>query len=211
MRFRNHKQRGQTLIETIVAIFILVMGISTSLGLAIYSFHSSDDATKSTVGTALAEQAVEGLRNYRDQEWLSTPSANCSFGGISQTCYPSWWPWGTGAYAFDYYTANGGSIGMTQNPASYGLYYSPSTNLYYSQSSSSKPGDAKLSSYYRKVQVYLNNTAPYRDDSGNPEQAIVISTVWWSSRRCPTVSDPLSLPDSCRVVLEMHLTNWRNF
>jgi type II secretory pathway pseudopilin PulG len=73
------RQSGQTLIETVVAVFILVMGIVAALGLAVYSLNASSNVTKQIVGIGLAREGVEAVKNMRDSNWL--------IGSLSSTCY----------------------------------------------------------------------------------------------------------------------------
>ena len=67
-KFRS--QAGQTLIETIVAIFVLTMSLLTSLGLTIYVLANSDKNTNEIIATNLAREGVEVVRMMRDTNWL---------------------------------------------------------------------------------------------------------------------------------------------
>src|SRR5579864_7113651 len=87
----DQKQSGQTLIETVVAIFVLVTGLITAASLAISSFQSTDLASKQIIATALARQGVEAVKNIRDSNWQNGTLADCS-GTMSsgQFCYANW-------------------------------------------------------------------------------------------------------------------------
>ncbi len=63
-------QKGQTLIETMAALFILVTGVSASVGLAVYALNSSTSIVKQIVATGLAREGIEAVRNMRDTNWL---------------------------------------------------------------------------------------------------------------------------------------------
>jgi type II secretory pathway pseudopilin PulG len=65
-----HRQKGQTLIETLAALFILVMGVSAAVGLAIYAFGSSTGIVKEIIATGLAREGVEAVKDMRDTNWL---------------------------------------------------------------------------------------------------------------------------------------------
>ncbi|MCX6797579.1 MAG: hypothetical protein NTX98_03840 [Candidatus Doudnabacteria bacterium] len=72
-------QNGQTLIETLAAIFILIMGITAAIGLAVYTFSSSTNITKQIVATGLAREGIEAVKNMRDTNWLkSTLDKDCN-------------------------------------------------------------------------------------------------------------------------------------
>lgn len=89
---------GQTLIETLAAVFILTMGITASVGLAIFAFNSSGGIVKQIIATGLAREGLEAVRNMRDTNWLqdslSIPPAGCYDFGTSKpnaaNCYPDW-------------------------------------------------------------------------------------------------------------------------
>jgi type II secretory pathway pseudopilin PulG len=236
---RSSGSKGQTLIETVVAIFILVMGISTAIGLAIYSFQNTDSATKAIVGTSLAREAIEAVKNKRDSNWITDNNAgglsesNCIFATseIGQPCDDNWAAGlASGNYAIDV-NAQDGSEGVLQDvltlaPASYQLLYCPtsggSAGGSFISSTSGAPScvGAQTTIYSRKVTLTLENTDPSDPTSGQtfsfsdgadtfPALLDVVSTVWWQSRRCPQTTDPTTLPNSCKVVLETHLLNWR--
>jgi len=60
------KQQGMTMIETIVALGILVTGITASLTLMISAINYSKAAERSIVVTNLAREGVEIVRTLRD-------------------------------------------------------------------------------------------------------------------------------------------------
>lgn len=89
-------QQGQTLIETLVAIFILIMGVSAATGLAIYAFNSSTSVVKQIIGNGLAREGVEAVKNMRDTNWLQDTLVQngCYDYASSQSnaanCYQNW-------------------------------------------------------------------------------------------------------------------------
>jgi Tfp pilus assembly protein PilV len=76
----NFTEQGQTLIETMAAVFILIMGVTAALGLAIYANASSTVITKQIIATGLAREGVEAIKNMRDTNWLKQTS-------IDKNCY----------------------------------------------------------------------------------------------------------------------------
>ncbi len=87
-------QAGQTLIETVVAIFILVMGVTAAVGLAIYVLNASTNITKQIIATGLAREGIEAVKNMRDSNWLKDILSTDCYSPLSQTyeanCYRSW-------------------------------------------------------------------------------------------------------------------------
>jgi Tfp pilus assembly protein PilV len=227
---RRHLQRGQTLIETMVAVFILVLGISTAIGLGVYSFNNADDSTRVIVGTALAREGVEAVKNQRDSNWIyisQTVHANdtmCTFDGgtVQQYCSEFWLNnLNSGTYALDFNSSNiYGAVSQvfTPNPPSYVLKYCPATNSYISSSSGAPFCAGATPSLYSR-QVVLQSSTSYQGvnyyyndvNTGQQYPAFLLATVtvWWTSRHCPATSNPATLPNSCKTVLEMHLTDWQ--
>jgi type II secretory pathway pseudopilin PulG len=99
MNMQNSKtenQSGQTLIETIAAIAILVSALSSAVGLAIYSMRDNERAKAQIIAMNLAREGVEAVRNMRDTNWLLASVSNdnnfklqsCPDAG-GKMCYPA--------------------------------------------------------------------------------------------------------------------------
>jgi hypothetical protein len=202
------QQLGQTLIETLVAIFILTAGLISAVSLGTYSFRSTDNASKQVVGTALAREGVEVVQNIRDTNWLTEAPSNCDYMGTGQSCHSLWLDGigGTiseGDWGLDMNASNG-SWGFV-DPPTYELYYDRDTGLYNTYLSS----NAQKTIYSRKISIARDNTTP--PFSGVNYKMVVVSTVWWIGNKCPITQNPDTLPESCKVVLQLNLTNWKNY
>jgi len=204
----TNKQSGQTLIETLVAIFVLVTGLISAISLSIYSFNSTDNASRAVVATSLAREGVEVIRNLRDSNWLAPSDllVDCSDLGSGQKCRPGWRGTGSqllsaGTMTIDLNTINGVWT-INKNPSTWVLYYDSNSKEY------NNTGVGTASIYSRKIQIDENSSAPY---TVNNPLLTVTSTVWWSGRKCPVTTDPSTLLGSCKVVLQTYLTNWRNY
>ena len=196
---------GQTLIETLVAIFILTGGLLSAIGLATYSFQSTDSATRQIVGTALAREGVEAIQNIRDTNWLTSTLESCDFLGAGQLCHQSWnTNLSAGSYVPQYVGDTWSLIPL--NSLNHQLYLDQNTGLYHHFT-----GNGFISTIYsRRITLqYDTSTAPFNNPQ-NPK-IIGVSTVWWRSRKCPPTNNPDSLPQSCKVTLELHLTNWKDY
>jgi len=90
-------QQGFTLLETLVAIFILTLSITGPVYIASVAFHNTIDSRDNISAQYLAEEVVEVLRNRKDARMLAgnadkfsgiTGSANCFNGtdSITHTC-----------------------------------------------------------------------------------------------------------------------------
>jgi hypothetical protein len=202
----NLNQKGQSLIETLVAIFILTAGLISGVGLAIYSFNSTDNASKQVVGTALAREGVEIFQNIRDTNWLDDDVENCSNLGEGQECHTDWLNGSAGRiregdFAVRYVT--GGAWQILQ-PPTYTLYRFNSTGLF----TTSAGVNVSETIYSRRIRVSFETTGIY---SQNNPKVVVLSEVWWHGRNCPKASVPDALPQSCKVSLQLNLTNWKNY
>ena len=98
--FKYNAGHGQTLIETLAAIFILVMGVTAAVGLAVYALSTSTEITKQIVAIGLAREGMEAVKNMRDTNWLTDTLTTPQSGGgcfdfINQddhlgSCYKNW-------------------------------------------------------------------------------------------------------------------------
>lgn len=67
----SKKKNGFTVIEAIVAIFILTVGIIACSILADQVFRSASTAKDRLIAVSLAQEGVEVIRNIRDNSWLA--------------------------------------------------------------------------------------------------------------------------------------------
>jgi len=86
--FRKN-QSGITLIETLVAASILIIGIVGALILTTYSIQVSEVSKQELIATNLAREGLEVVRNIRDTEWLdpSNPAWMDGIVGPGDTIY----------------------------------------------------------------------------------------------------------------------------
>ncbi len=218
-------QAGQTLVETMVGIFVLTIGISTALGLAISLYSSSNGAVKQVVGTGLAREGVEALFNMRATNWLKGQlSATGCYNFVTATnndapCHTDWQnvsgaydirsnP-GSKSYVLDINPGLAGSTGYWLfDPENNGFalnYDSTATigRFYYPAKSTSG-----TSEYYRKINIAEENPT-YTNDPAFRRLKIT-SQVWWSDKGCPQ-STTWPTSGKCRVELISYMTNWRNY
>ena len=67
---RNHTaQRGFTLIEVMIALFVFAVGILTVAGLQIVSKKANYDAVQRTTATLLAKDIIQRMRVADDDDW----------------------------------------------------------------------------------------------------------------------------------------------
>lgn len=224
---------GQTMIETLVAVFILVMGISAAMGLATYTLASSGGVTRQIIATGLAREGIEAVKAMRDTNWLklaiNLDCYNFSTTNLDAKCYKDWLaPSGSNGNGNDkgFNLKQGGGF----NTATYKLridsdsdnkqWVFDTDNKYGLDLNASLTGDTGFyngngsthgtSEYYRKITVSFDDTTvPYNQATLGPLMKVK-SQVWWTDKRCPRAADWPGL-GKCSVEMELYLTNWKNF
>lgn len=84
--FRNLEfLTGFTLIETIVAIFLITVGIVGAFTLITYTVSSTTFSTQKLIASYLAQEGIEIVRNIRDTNWLED-GATLWNAGLTTTC-----------------------------------------------------------------------------------------------------------------------------
>jgi len=215
-----HDQKGQSLIETIGAIFILTMALTTGLGLAVYAFSRSAVSQNEIIATNLAREGIDVVRMMRDSNWLAADAGatgsrdlqNCP--DISKNCYPR---------AFNPSNNYDIAVDPTQiynmravfDPAagSWSLNSTASYNLYLQADGTYTHTATGGSNFARMINISSNTAAPYTNQNSNWE-LIIKSVVAWRGKGCTvfdTSQDLLALATPCKVVTEEHLTNWKDY
>lgn len=62
--------KGQTLLEVIIAIGVILTGVVSTVALAIYSMSVGQVSENQIIGSNLAREGIEVIRNIRDTNWL---------------------------------------------------------------------------------------------------------------------------------------------
>jgi hypothetical protein len=212
-------ESGQTLVETMVALVVLVTGISASLALANFAFKTSTNITKQLIAIGIAREGVEAVKNMRDTNWLNgTLDSTCyDFRTSAQTanCYRDWL-FVSGFY--DLMAPGGKSFALSGNPFSSQFWelvpQSSDFSLSYDSSASSglyKASTGTPSGYFRKLILTEEATSPYYDKDTGPRLKLTVQ-VWWKDKNCPAVTAAVFPSNgSCRVQLETYFTNWKNY
>lgn len=218
---------GQTLIETLAAAFILVMGITAAAGLAIYAFGASTNIVKQIIATGLAREGVEAVKNMRDTNWLrDTLAANCwDYKSSANTafCYKNWLnsfydlspPSGMKSYVLSNDAASqsfwvlsredAGKFGLNKKFSQSDVNSSNFIGFFESEKVK-RDGD---SDYYREIEISEQSSPPF--DHSEFHRLLVKSRVWWVDKKCPRVQTFSEANAACKVELQYYLTNWKNY
>lgn len=217
-------QTGQTLIETIIAIFVLVTALTTGLGLAIYAFGTSSLTQNEVIASNLAREGAEVVRMMRDSNWLAADAKGAAWDLTAcadignKLCHPKTYQKVPG---YNLYDLDAGNPNIAQN---YRLIFNPSTSiwslggtasyyLYLQADKTYTPTPNGNSVFARMINISFNSAAPYTNLNSNQEM-IVKSVVAWNGKNCTAFStdqDLLSLSTTCKIVVEGHLTNWKDY
>lgn len=71
MNFRFH--RAESLIETLVAVFVLSLSAVAALSLMVSTMQTIDNVGDRVVAVNLAREGIEAVRNIRESNWLEHP------------------------------------------------------------------------------------------------------------------------------------------
>lgn len=214
-----------------VGVFVLTIGITTALGLAISIFNASTSAVKQVVGAGLAREGVEAVFNMRATNWLkgSLDPAGC-YNFVTDTnnaapCHTDWQyvsGWydlrtnpsaspNTKTFTLDFnpnQDATGPFWSLIQETQSkYALNYDATAaagRFYYPSGAATG-----TSGYYRKIT--LKEEQPAYTNDPDLRRLRVISQVWWTDRGCPVASDWSATVPKCRIELVSYMTNWKNY
>jgi len=208
LRLRN--QAGQSLLETIVAIFILTTAISAGLGVGIFAFSAAGTSQSEVMAANLAREGVEVVRMMRDSNWLAGEVAGGSYAPVEcadisdKICYPN-------AYTGPTYSlASGSGVVSYNNVANTWalLIGNTSYNLYLQSDGSYTHTVNGTSEFSRKVVISRNTASPFT--ASNPE-LIIQSIVGWVGRKCTPMTNQDPSTTNCKITVEEHLTNWKDY
>lgn len=86
-QFNNETiQKGFTLLEVIIAIFILTVGIAGAYTLITQTISSAAISEERLIAAYLAQEGIEIGRNIRDGNWLEGATWNTGLTGCSTGC-----------------------------------------------------------------------------------------------------------------------------
>lgn len=163
--------QGFTLIETMVAISILITAITGPMVLAASSIRATRDARNELIATHLAEEGVEVLHNIRDNNvtnypvgsWMRDILPNCSGNGcvVDVTAQDPVYVWSAAAVI----PCTAGCTNESQ------VFYNPNTGLY--RQFSSPLGVPWVKTPFRRIISVVGV-----DDPTNPQQQVrILGTV----------------------------------
>jgi len=84
--FEGKKSQGFTLLEVIVAIFLITVGVIATYSLVAFSTSSMSYVSNKFTAAYLAQEGIELVRNIRDTNWLEGSSIDWR-DGLADFCF----------------------------------------------------------------------------------------------------------------------------
>lgn len=181
------KQSGFTLIETLIAIFILTLTVGGLLTLAANGYFSVRYARNQLTANNLLQEALEYIRNDRDTaiqngtSWDTWLTSYTTTSGTTGGCIPSGNHIGC---IVDPYTTSNHIVACNQSQgACPAITFYPTPGFYgysFNQYPSIIQGGAApyVTSYVRTITMQQFKINP---DSSGPDQVVVTVTVRWKN------------------------------
>lgn len=227
MKKNNNYQNGQSLIETIGAIFILVTGLTVLVGVTIYAFSRSDVSSREVVATNLAREGLDVIRKMRDTNWLSNEATFGPCADIGHDCYPG---------VFRAAPHDLDASATYSDDQRYRVQPNTPFNNWQAQGNGNRWDRIRLftsasglfshdiagavTDYARQIIISYDTAAPY--SVTNPAMNVK-SIVVWNARGCPTLlnttanvnlaatSGAQAFNTACKIIVEETMTNWKDY
>lgn len=210
---------GITMVETIVALYVLIIAITSIVSVVVHSHATYRGNVQKITALALATEGVEVVRNIRDGNWLPPNGIDyCDSTLGNQYCYEEWQDLPNG-HILASYCQNGCQAVFNESSNRWSLSNSSSDYALYKQNDSTyttNPSGNPV--YFRKITVTAydpddNNDPPREVGVGEPHPELgVKSVVSWIGSNCNDFgSDPENANSNCKVTTETRLTNWKNY
>lgn len=213
-------QSGQSLIETIGAIFILTMALTTALGLAVYALSRSAISQQEIIATNLAREGIDVVRAMRDSNWLASDTKGASWALSScsdigdKLCYPKVYMKVPPINEYDL-TAGNFRPNFDTNSETWTLNTNGDYDLYLQIGGTYSANPVGSSVYARMINIGFNQISPCAPSCSDANKEMVIkSVVAWRGKNCASFNptdDLLTVNSSCKIVTEEHLTNWKDY
>lgn len=86
-----HCYRGQSLIELLIAMVVIIIGLSAASGIIFSNIRVQEISSDRLVASNLAREGIEYVKEIRDSNWLAGTAFNAGmFSGTDYTAIPIW-------------------------------------------------------------------------------------------------------------------------
>ena len=108
-RYSLHSDRGFTLLESMVAIAIFSIGISTAVFVIVQSINVGTRTKNRIIAANLTQEGIEVVRNIRDRNWLAGRPWTDGISGLTNACL-QWNSDNVAGFFIDADCSSGGNI-----------------------------------------------------------------------------------------------------
>lgn len=162
MNINRKKNAGMTLVETLMALFILSITITSAYAVILANLASANAVKNSFIASGLAQEGIEVARNLRDSDWLDSPARE--FGSFGD---PSGAPIADGTYCVEWNSTQLLSSGCDAT------LFRSATGMY------SYDDSGTLTPFTRAITITHGPVLP----TGGVAEVIVTVTVSWDERQ----------------------------
>ena len=154
-------QRGFSFIESMLAVFLVSVGLLVALKLLTAGLKNSMDARNQFTASLLAQEGVELVRNVRDNNWVDNNPVTGSFNGLNES------------------TQNNTNCAIDYNTS---LNCSSPDNTLNLNSNYYDHNGGSATKYKRRILLNYDTTP-------NPNYLVVTSMVTWGTNSFPIYSN----------------------
>ena len=212
MKYIKDNNDGQSLMELLIAITILVVALVATIALIINSIEAGRASRDKLIGTNFAREGIEIVRNIRDSNWIDPDEATAWDDGLDLSIAAP-------VFSHEWNTEPTGLIGITGfGDAGATIWYSLSKKMNLQEALATLPLDKELTSFYRVIYLSLichdsvgtekivakestDDCTSFPDEDDGPFGQVGIQVI--AEVRWPT-SD-----SNHKVVIEERLYNWQ--
>jgi hypothetical protein len=161
-------RKGQTMLEGMVAIFIIIVGVVGAMALAMGAFSTSGESSDQVKAVNFAREGLEVIRNIRDTNWVTKNNFDMGLVGASADIIyatlnfnPDLNGWGAPVF----FNTNDGTFNPTENncPQNCQLYLNNDNNVYNHDPSYQASGFYRLVKF-NDICLYSIDTLIIKDD-----------------------------------------------
>lgn len=183
----HNREAGQTLLETIIAIGIILVGVLGTIALVIANMQAARQGIDRVTAANLAREGLEVVRNMRDGNWLQskTSSSDWTTGFIGQAndAIPAF---NSTTFQWSLDFTIDGQPDLTTAPGAQVFQMDDDSHLFLQP----QQGVSVATPYYRIIEFTPSL-------GGDDNKLGIVARVEWKERGVKH-----------KVILEDHLTNW---
>ena len=185
----NKEKSGLTMVETLVAISILTIAVIGPLGIIAQALHTSYYARDQITAYYLAQEAIEYVRNLRDNEGIKMTQQYIN----SQTVDSSWLTNVISDQQLNDFNSTTNKYSLIKPSGTYSFAPYDDSYLKISNGVIGDNSDANASTSVFKREIYFQKTSA----TNSPQEVVMTVNVYWKNGG-----------DTAKLTLKEYLTDW---